>query len=480
MNKGVWMSESLYVTLQNIGKHYTILYVEDDEAIANVMSHILNLFCAKFYRASNGQEGLELYRRHKPDIIITDISMPIMDGIEMIRTIRQNDRHTPIMINSAFSDQNYLLESIYLGVDRYTVKPIRQDEFLDALHFMLTKLENERSAALYEKIKRQEEVNKASTTMLKTMLHVFPHAMIVTTIDGRVQYLNAFAMNLFDLEHADKHDYASAIRSLLIPTDGMVDSLEAIEENTLNPSRLMVRTQIARKIFMAFKRCIHSDEFGELLVYLLVDITRVEYEKQKSKNLSRLFREMIRPKMMEKITTQEPLHVTQTSSEQSYEQIRLQAMHYSQKTSALCYCNDLDDTITEELCEMDELEEELKQSLDEFEEGFAINSLYEIALGIERYSKTISRLIDFEDISFSLTKLSTLLHTVSSLEKNQRKLHLLLGCIVDDLKHWRHNLFISKIAEDIHYLDASLLSSCLQIEIEFFGGESEEETLDLF
>lgn len=474
------MSESLYVTLQNIGKNYTILYVEDDETVANVMSHILHLFCAKFYRASNGQEGLELYHQHKPDIIITDISMPIMDGIEMIRTIRQSNKHIPIMINSAFSDQHYLLESIYLGVDRYTVKPIRQDEFLDALHFMLTKLENERSAALYEKIRRQEEVNKASTTMLKTMLHVFPHAMIVTTTDGRVQYLNAFAMNLFDLEHADKHDYASTIRSLLITTDGMVNTLEAIEENTLNPSRLMVRTQIARKIFMAFKRSIHSEEFGELIVYLLVDITRVEYEKQKSKNLSRLFREMIRPKAMEKIIADTPLHVMQTSNEQSYEQIRLQAMHYSQKTSALSYCNDLDDSIAEELCEMDELEEELKQSLDVFEEGFAIHTLYEIALGIERYSKTIGRLIDFEDISFSLTKLSTLLRTISSLEKNQRKLHLLLSCIVDDLKHWRHNLFITKVAEDVHYLDASLLSSCLQIEIEFFGGEREEESLDLF
>jgi YesN/AraC family two-component response regulator len=478
------MSESIYVKLQDIGKRYTLLYVEDDEAIANVMGTILALFCKQFYHAQNGEEGLVLYKEHKPDLIITDISMPVMDGISMIRTIRQTDRHTPIMINSAFSDQSYLLESIYLGVDRYTVKPIRQDEFLDALYFILTKLENERQAALYEKIRRQEEVNKASTHMLKTMLHVFPHAMLVATLDGRVQYLNAFAMHLFDLEETPINGYSEAIAARIMPRDGMVKSLEEIEQDALNPSRLMVRTLVAHKILIAFKRSIESEEFGELLVYMLVDITRTEYEKQKSQNLSRLFREMMLPKkreVIEKIPRlHESLHVSPLKEAQSYEQIRLQAMHYNDKVSAKIYTNDLDESITEELAEMDELEEELKQSLDEFEETSSVSNLYDIALGIERYSRTIGTLIDFEDIAFSLTKLSTLLRTLSTLEKNARKLHLLLSGIVDDLKRWRHNLFIAKVAEDIHYLDASLLSSCLQIEIEFFGGILEEEELDLF
>jgi len=483
------MSESIYVKLQEIGKCYTLLYVEDDESIANVMSTILVLFCKQFYHAKNGEEGLKLYQEHKPDLIISDISMPVMDGIEMIRTIRQSDRQTPIMINSAFSDQSYLLESIYLGVDRYTVKPIRQDEFLDALYFMLTKLENERQAALYAKIKHQEEVNKASTQMLKTMLHVFPHAMLVSTLDGRIQYLNAYAMRLFNLEEVSTQDFSETIAGLIIPRDGMVKNLEEIEEDAKNPSRMMVRTLVAHKILMAFKRSIQSEEFGELLVYMLVDITRTEYEKQKSQNLSRLFREMLHPKPRPQIqpaqeyprvVVSEPLHVSPSKEPQSYEQIRLQAMHYEDKVSALSYIQGLDHAINEELAEMDELEEELKHHLDEFEETYGVSSLYEMALGIERYSRTIATLIDFEDIAFSLTKLSTLLRTISTLDKNARKLHLLLSGIVDDLKRWRYNLFIAKVAEDIHYLDASLLSSCLQIEIEFFGGTLEEEELDLF
>ena len=475
------MSETLYTKLQEIGKRYTLLYVEDDDAIANVMSTILTLFCGTLYRASHGKEGLELYHAHKPDLIITDISMPVMNGIEMVRAIREIDKHIPIMINSAFSDQSYLLESIYLGVDRYTVKPIRQDEFLTALHFLFSELENERQAALYAKIKQQEEVNKASTHMLKTMLHVFPHGMIVMTPDGRVQYLNAFAMNVFDLENASQHDYTHRIASLIIPHEGMVSSLEAVEENALNPSRMMVRTQIAKKIFMVFKRLIQSEEFGELFVYLFIDITRVEYEKQKSENLSRLFREMIRPrKALTPMVATPSLHVSPDTSVQSYEQIRLHAMHYTDKVSALRYAQELDAAIFEELAEMDELEVEIHQSLSEFEEDHGLGALYDIASGLSRYGKTIGSLIDFEDVAFSLMKLATLLQSISVLEKSPRKLHLLLSGIMDDLKRWRHHIFITQEAKDIHYLDASLLSSCLQIEMEFFGGHLEEEGLDLF
>jgi len=475
------MSESMYVKLQEMGKTFTLLYVEDDQAIADVMSTILTLFCGTLYRASHGKEGLELYHAHKPDLIITDISMPVMDGIQMIRTIREIDKQIPIMINSAFSDQSYLLESIYLGVSRYTVKPIRQDEFLAALHFMFSELDNRRQAKLYAKIALQEEVNKASTKMLKTMLHVFPHGMLVMTPDGRVQYLNAFAMWLFDLENAPQQDYSRLIASLFIPHEGMVSSLEAVEENTLNPSRMMVRTQVAKKIFMVFKRLIQSEEFGELFVYLFIDITRVEYEKQKSENLSRLFREMIRPrKTLTPVDAAVSLHVSPEVVVKSYEQIRLHAMHYTDKVSALDYAQELDAAIFEQLAEMDELEVEVEHALSEFEEDHGLGTLYDIASGLSRYGKTIGSLIDFEDVSFSLMKLATLLQSISALEKSPRKLHLLLSGIMDDLKRWRHHIFITQEAKDIHYLDASLLSSCLQIEMEFFGGHLEEEELDLF
>ena len=473
------MNETISAHLKTIGKPYTLLYVEDDQGISDVMCKILTLFCGTLHHAKNGQEGLALYHALKPDLIVTDISMPVMDGISMIRAIREVDQQIPIMINSAFSDQSYLLDSIYLGVDRYTVKPIRQDAFLDALYFLFTKLDNARQAKLYEKIKRLEEANSASTKMLKSMLHIFPHGMIVTTVDGRVQFLNAFIMALFDLENTEQKDHAALIASRFIASESTIHCLQDVEENALLASRLVVRTHVAKKIFMVFKRSIETEEFGQLFIYSLIDITRAEYEKQKNQNLSRLFREMIRPKSS-KIVPDKSDRVTPEIGVKRYENIRLEAMHYTEKVSALTYTQSLDEVQVEELEEMEELEAELGETLNAFEEEGHLSNLYDIAFSIERYSKTIGSLIDFEDVSFSLTKLSTLLRSMTTLEKNSRKLHLLLSGIVDDLRQWRHNIFITKEAKDIHYLDASLLSSCLQIEIEFFGGSLQEEELDLF
>lgn len=489
-SKGLAMNQNLYPQLKELGKEYTILYVEDDESIAAVMSSILTLFCPKFYRACNGQEGLEMYHSNKPDLIITDISMPIMDGISMVKAIRQIDKHIPIMINSAFGDQSYLLESIYLGVDRYTMKPIQQDEFLEALHFMLTKLEHEAQAHRYQKILLQESVNKASTHMLKSMVHVFPHAMIIATHDGRIQYLNSSAVELFRLEEYASKNYAEAIEAQFMARDGMVSSLSAISEDSLNPSRLMVRTLVAKKFFMALKRIIQSEEFGELFAYFFIDITRVEYEKQKSERFSRYLHETLRLRRDKIQTTtafvqtqevkKESLHVKESLTPQRYEHIRLEAMHGIEKTTASAYVKEVGNTFLEEIAEMDELEKEMEDSLMLFEEEHSLDALYTIARDIASYGRTIGMLVEFQDLSFSLNKLSGLLLNLSSPNFHQRKIHLLLDGVLHDLTNWRISLFVEQNVIDIHYLDASLLSSCLQIEAELGGEVLEEEELDLF
>ena len=100
--------------------------------------------------------------------------------------------------------------------------------------------------------------------------------------------------------------------------------------------------------------------------------------------------------------------------------------------------------------------------------------------GIARYAKTIGTLIDFQDVAFSLSKLYELLFSLRELAFNKRKMHLLLEGVLEDLSQWRKMIFMTQEAKDIHYLDASLLSSCLQIETEFFGKALVEEELDLF
>ncbi|MFZ4856534.1 MAG: ATP-binding protein [Desulfuromonadaceae bacterium] len=104
--------------------HLTILFVEDEEITLEMSTEYLSRFCGILLTARNGAEGLEVYRTKRPDIIITDIHMPVMDGLTMAAEIRTLDRSIPIIMLTAFEQASYLKRAIDIGVDKYVTKPL--------------------------------------------------------------------------------------------------------------------------------------------------------------------------------------------------------------------------------------------------------------------------------------------------------------------------------------------------------------------
>ena len=105
-------------------RRLTILFVEDEEFSRELCSEFLSRIVGRLVTAKNGVEGLDAWRQHKPDIIITDIQMPYMDGLAMVQEIRSVDRAIPVIIMSAFDEPKYLKRSIDLGVSGYALKPV--------------------------------------------------------------------------------------------------------------------------------------------------------------------------------------------------------------------------------------------------------------------------------------------------------------------------------------------------------------------
>ncbi len=129
-------------------KNYTILYVEDDEGVRLINSRFLNRMFNELYLACDGEEAYNLYKKYHPDLILSDIKMPKLDGISLAKKIRKEDNTTKIIISSAFSDKQYLLDAIELNLEKYIIKPLTSRNLLPALTKAVDDLEMQKDVTI--------------------------------------------------------------------------------------------------------------------------------------------------------------------------------------------------------------------------------------------------------------------------------------------------------------------------------------------
>ena len=109
-------------------KSSTLLLAEDDKFVRESFGRVLSLYVGNILLAKDGEEALELFEKEQPDIIITDVKMPKLNGIELIKKIREENRSIPIIITSAYSDREYLLDAIKLSLVEYIIKPMKESQ----------------------------------------------------------------------------------------------------------------------------------------------------------------------------------------------------------------------------------------------------------------------------------------------------------------------------------------------------------------
>jgi DNA-binding response OmpR family regulator len=126
-------------------KNLKVLYIEDNIDVREQTLKMLNIFFNNIVVGSNGDEGLVVFKANNSyensnfDLIITDIEMPIVDGISMINAIRKLDRHIPILVFSAHSNPDYMLQTINAGIDGYLLKPYNIEQISNTLMNVIEK-----------------------------------------------------------------------------------------------------------------------------------------------------------------------------------------------------------------------------------------------------------------------------------------------------------------------------------------------------
>ena len=160
----------------------SILLVEDEENLRNSFAKILLFYVAKVYTAADGEEAFSLYQSEHPDIIITDIKMPKLNGVELIKRIRKENPHIPIIVTSAYTDRDFLLESIKLSLIDYIVKPIKEKDLVRLL---------EASAEILS--------TKSQTTIIIDTIHTYDYDNKVIIQENIPITLTQKEIDLFEL-----------------------------------------------------------------------------------------------------------------------------------------------------------------------------------------------------------------------------------------------------------------------------------------
>ena len=173
------------VTIENLkhyAENYNVLFVEDDSQLRATTVPVLEMIFPDVDAAANGKEGLELYSKKKHRVVVTDIEMPVMNGVDMVKAIRKINPRQPIIVISGHEEAYYLIQLINQGIHHFLPKPFQIQKLLDILervirYIKLQELELDYQRQLEDEVaQRTSELNQ-SLTIIKELSEEIVHRL---------------------------------------------------------------------------------------------------------------------------------------------------------------------------------------------------------------------------------------------------------------------------------------------------------------
>jgi len=143
-----------------LNNNYTLLYAEDEQNVRTNYTNYLTLYFNTIYEAQNGQEALDKYYEYRPDIIILDVNMPLIDGLSVAKEIRKEDKEVSIIMLTAFSETDMLIDAISLQLIDYLIKPVNRTKLKNTIETAITYLDNKKDITIYQSFTHTIEYNK--------------------------------------------------------------------------------------------------------------------------------------------------------------------------------------------------------------------------------------------------------------------------------------------------------------------------------
>ncbi len=187
----------------------TLLYAEDDTQSRKNYAFVLEEYFSTVYLAEDGREALDLYHDKKPDVLLLDISMPFVNGLDVAKAVRKENKDIPIIMLTAHADQEKLLTAIPLGLSMYLLKPIDSKSLTEAVLNVIRMIQNRDIILLKKKL----SWNKINSNLFydeeNIKLTKKEHKLMMLLINSIGEYFahNTLIIQIWDNEIPDaSHD----------------------------------------------------------------------------------------------------------------------------------------------------------------------------------------------------------------------------------------------------------------------------------
>jgi two-component system NtrC family sensor kinase len=166
-----------------------ILYVEDDIDTHKIVKNILVKYSKHVLIANNGQEGLELFDKYRPQVVITDIEMPIMNGLEMAYAIKNIDDKVRVIFTTALNEKDYLISYIKLQAQAYILKPIIVKDFKLKLEEIIENIQKQKELILKDEILQRQNRLAAMGELMGNISHQLKQPLtVISTITQALEF----------------------------------------------------------------------------------------------------------------------------------------------------------------------------------------------------------------------------------------------------------------------------------------------------
>lgn len=224
----------------------TVLYVEDDADTRESFAAFLRRPVGTLIAVANGAEGYDAFLKHSPDIVITDILMPVMDGLTMAAKIREVNQTVPIIVVTAFEQSDYLLRAVDIGIDRYVTKPVDSELLLQALLKIAHILRAEEQLNLKKlwEIRETQIDNQRLHEQLRIIFELSPAGIILGDPCGFITFVNS---QMVEMLGYSEHELTGTDYLEYVHQDDFSDSMEKQQQllagtiRNINDERRFVR-----------------------------------------------------------------------------------------------------------------------------------------------------------------------------------------------------------------------------------------------